>query len=465
MQVNRRDGSDERRILIGMIVDRVVLGRISTKWEKDLFSSKWANLVAGWCHKFFEKYNKAPGKAIEGLFESWASRHGESDTVKLVEKLLSSLDGEYRSLKRESNSDYIIDLASNHFNKVKLSKLAKQLEGAVDNGELDDAVKSITSYNKLEMGLGSGINVLQDKEAVRAAFAERRESIIKYHGDLGTFLGDSLERDGFIALVASAKKGKTFVLMDMAWRAMEQRRKVAFFQMGDLSQNQSMRRFMIRAARRPYKPGKILYPIKVEKDPDEDMAIVEHKEKEYTDGLDWRKCWKSCKEVMESKARTKEPLLKLSCHAACTLNVHGIRGILQNWERTGWVPDVVIIDYADLIAPIAGYKESRDQVNATWTALRSLSTQLHCLTVAATQADAGSYTAHTLHRSNFSNDRRKNDHVTGMIGINQSVAEKEMGLMRWNWVVPYREGDFKEGVCVHVAGCLAIANPCIRSTF
>ena len=49
-----------------------------------------------------------------------------------------------------------------------------------------------------------------------------------------------------------------------------------------------------------------------------------------------------------------------------------------------------------------------------------------------------------------------------MIGLNQTPEEKEIGVMRLNWVI-LREGVFVETKCVYVAGCLAIANPAIRS--
>ena len=65
---------------------------------------------------------------------------------------------------------------------------------------------------------------------------------------------------------------------------------------------------------------------------------------------------------------------------------------------------------------------------------------------------------------NFSDDRRKIDSVTGMIGINQSEAEKKRGIMRLNWIA-LRDGEFHSGKCVHVAGCMALANPAIKSCF
>ena len=107
--------------------------------------------------------------------------------------------------------------------------------------------------------------------------------------------------------------------------------------------------------------------------------------------------------------------------------------------------------------------EGRDKINETWKQMRSLSQKYHCLVVTATQADAASYETDLIRRRNFSEDKRKYAHVTGMIGINQKdPEEKEKEVMRLNWL-KLRDGLYSETRCVYIAGCLSIANPAIRS--
>jgi hypothetical protein len=69
-----------------------------------------------------------------------------------------------------------------------------------------------------------------------------------------------------------------------------------------------------------------------------------------------------------------------------------------------------------------------------------------------------------MNRSNFSEDKRKNAHVTGMVGLNQTPDENEMEVMRLNWIVR-RGARFTNSECCYLAGCLAIGNPAIRSCF
>jgi len=139
-----------------------------------------------------------------------------------------------------------------------------------------------------------------------------------------------------------------------------------------------------------------------------------------------------------------------------------IASILGEWAREGWVADVVIVDYADILQPYPGVSDRRDQINENWKMLRRISQDYHCLVLTATQSDAGGYDTKLLRRSNFSEDRRKHDHVTAMLGLNSTVEEKRLGITRVNWL-DRRDRDYVEDEQVYVAGCLGIGCPIILS--
>lgn len=467
MKIDRRDGSVERQILIGMVVDPQVLSRVASKWNKEgLFRSKWCNLVGSWCVRYFNKYEKPPRKNLEGMFENWAGKSKDKETVQLVEKFLENISGEYAALKQSLNAQFVIDSAAEHFRQVQLRRLADGLTDDLDDGNATLALSKVTSFDNLEMGVGAGIDVLQDKMAIQQAFEQKKEPLIVYPKGAGKFFGDSLERDGFISFFAPEKRGKTFWLLDMAWRGLLQRRRVAFFQTGDLSQGQMMLRFMARAANRPLRAEEIQVPLSMSRIENERAVSVEHKRVNFKNELSWQEAYKMCNETLLAKVRSKESLLRLSCHPNSTLSVPGIHSILKDWDRQGWSPDIIVIDYADIMLHniLGGGADSRDQINSTWKALRGLSQSRHCLVVTASQTDAASYNAWVITRSHFSEDKRKLAHLTGCIGINQSAEEKEIGVSRLNWVVR-REGHYSENVCCYFAGCLAVANPAIRSLF
>jgi len=171
MKTERRNGGDERRILTGMIVDPIVLGHVASVWTKEgRFKSKWSNLIGGWCNQYYTQYEKAPGKNIEGMFESWASRNKDKETIAAVERFLSSLSGEYARLRKEQNSQFIVDLASDHFNRVNLLQLSETLQGDIDQGRLKEALSRVNGFNHVELGSGMGVDVLRDQVAMQQAF-------------------------------------------------------------------------------------------------------------------------------------------------------------------------------------------------------------------------------------------------------------------------------------------------------
>jgi len=464
MKIDRKNKHSERMVLTALIVDDLVLAKISNKWKTGLFRTNWANLIAGWCIKYHIKYSKAPKGQIENLYQSWASTHDSKENTRLVEKFLGSISDDYEELEQEINSQYIIDIAGRYFNEVQLEKLAEEIQGDIEIDKPEKANDRVVQFNKIELGDGEGINILQDKEAIKAAFADKKEALIEYPGDLGRFFKDTLERDAFIAFLGPEKRGKTFWLLDIAYRSMLQRKKVAFFEAGDMSQNQIMRRLMIRVSGRPLYPCKLHIPVAMKIREKENVARVKSKVKTFHKKLNWKIAKKACEEVMRTKIKSKRPLFKLSCHPNSTLNVRMMKSILQNWERDDWVPDVIVVDYADIMNMDFPGIEGRDRINETWKQLRALSQEYHCLVVTATQADASSYDAKTITMQNFSEDKRKFAHVTGMVGLNVVDAEKSRDIIRLNWIV-LRESRFNVQKCVHVAGCLGLSNPAIKSTF
>jgi len=464
MKVSRRDSAKEKQILTGMIVENIVLGRIAGKWRRDgMFHVRWANLVGQWCVDYFQRYGKAPRGDINGVFRSWAEQANDEDTIDLVDRFLSGLSDDYESEAAEINPDYLADVAAEHFNVVLLEQMAESINGNIDRGDVKKALETATKWNRVEMGVGVGIDVLQDKAAIQEAFESHTEPLIKYPGALGEFFGDQLAREEFVGITGATGRGKTWWLIDIAWQAIRQNRRVAFFEVGDMGQHQIMRRFMCRSAGHPTKaPYEFEVPTEIIHEVSTQAWKLKTDTKTFDGPLNWQRAWESCE---EKTRRHKKPLLRLSTHPNNSINVKGVINILDEWERAEWVPDVVVIDYADILAIPTGFQPGeRDAINETWKQLRSLSQSHHILVLTATQADAHSYDAYTIRRSNFSDDRRKNDHVTGMLGLNATEEEQGMGVYRLNWI-KRREEAYTESRCVYVAGCLNIGRPHMVSAF
>jgi hypothetical protein len=243
-----------------------------------------------------------------------------------------------------------------------------------------------------------------------------------------------------------------------------QRRRVLYYVVGDMSQDQAMRRLLCRVARRPLQSDIVHKPIRIKKGDDEDTAKVVT-ESIRMRGLTVKLARRSMRAVLV-KTASSQPRLKIKCVESSTLSAGMIEADIAELAKQDWVPDMVVVDYADLLLPEPHCRqwEYRHQVNETWKILRRISQKFHLLLVTATQTAATSYGTKRIKKGDFSEDKRKAAHVTGMLGINQTTREKKQGIYRLNWVF-LRDGAWADSQTVMTAGNLSLACPCIISSF
>jgi intein/homing endonuclease len=309
----------------------------------------------------------------------------------------------------------------------------------------------------------------------------------------------------------------TFWLLEFMFRAFNQKRKVAFFQAGDMTENQQLIRICIYVAKKSNIEkycGKQFIPVLDciknqadtcrKKERECDFGVLRRAETEirgkitkrelveaYVNNPKYRPCY-NCLEFAKSKWGTvwlkeidiKQPLntneakrrirklfikakhsVKIATYVNGTLTLTEIRSKLKKWREEGFVPDVILVDYADLLESEIRMEE-RPKQNYIWKGLRALSQEGEWLLVAPTQADAASYKTYRLDLENFSEDKRKYAHVTAMYGLNQDPAgrEKELGIMRINKII-VREGDFHPTQEVNILQRLQIGRPFLGSFY
>lgn len=465
MRIQRLEGSQERSILTAVIVSTPVLAQLAPKYKHGMFGSQYSNLIMSWCVEHYSRYQNAPGPTIHQIFANWAETNPQQEVVESVGAFLSLMSYEYQQ-GEEIHVEYILDIASKMFNLNSIKTFQTELTLAVDQGNLVDAEALIKSWNKVDVAAEDSIAVFNTPAIFQAASEQhlKQKPMIYFPRNtaLGEFIRETFEPDSFTAFLASEKRGKSHTLLDLTWRAIQQGRRVAYFGVGDMSRNQIMRRFMARIMRRPFKACRIKVPVGIERMESDKVAVPTFREFDYRLSLNWDHAYKCARKIL---TESKVPLdnLRMSVHPAGSITASGIRtALLDLQSRLGFSPDVVLIDYADVLGPDNPRDIERSQINKTWEMLRRISQEFHCALVTATQADTGSYEAPVLRRGNFSNDKRKNAHVTAMIGINMSDEEKELGLCRWNFV-ELREDDFVESKCVHLAGSLAFSHPAMFS--
>lgn len=456
MKVVRHDGADERHAIVALILDTGVLSRVSGSLGESPFSSKWANLVARWCCQHYEKYQQAPGlSGIQAIFDSWKERP-DDDTVSLVAEFLSNLP-----VDMEMSTEYALDLIAKTTQKAALKRLGQGLVSLCDSGRYDDAQAFYDTWHRPSISNDSeGVFPLQDESCIVDAFMQSQaDPLIEYPGDLGQFINPVLVRDSFVAFLAPEKTGKTTTLTDLAWRGVESGRRVALFSMGDMSQGQMLMRLSPRLCKKPIKGGPFSIPISLEyKDREHDV-----KKKKY------HGTQVSVEEVKAAWAAHRGDApdrFRLLTYPAGTLSAYDIASRVTRWASEGWVPDIIVIDYADILDGPPGVKENIEKIDANWKRLRALSTEMRALVVTATQSTRDGYSSWLLSKKDVSDCKKKVAHVTAMIGLNMTEEERRVGVCRYNYVA-LREAEFMEEkpICVGVAGCTKVGRPSLISAW
>jgi hypothetical protein len=455
MHRQRIDSGLEKQFIISMIMSDEFLAAARMIMDLSLLANPHLRQIATWCFDYQDTYHHAPKQAIEAIYFAWVEK-GEHERfdVESIYGILQELSGRVE----ETNSAYLQDRLRSYLTGRRLHLLCDGLGDHLHRGEVDEALRQVQSFSSPELTSEVGVDPLND-HIWEKVFAEHEEPLLNFPGDAGRFLNHACTRDALIGIQAPEKRGKTFWALEFVLRSLQQRRKVALFEAGDLSEGQIMRRLAVRITGLPLWPsqiGDIQIPTKIIQQID-GLPTVEFKTKECPKAVSHDDCVKAIKRFMRGCGLSEgAPHLLVSTHPTSTLSVQGIESILDGWEmKRQFIPDVIVIDYADILAPTDSKKQVRDQTNEIWAGLRRLSQSRRCLVVVPTQADADSYGRYVQGMKNFSEDKRKLAHVTGLFGLNQTEAEKALSLMRLNWIV-LREAPFESRRCLYVATCLPL---------
>jgi hypothetical protein len=457
-----------------MIVSTPFLRDIRPIYSPDLVETGFARTVAGWCLDYYFRHQQAPQKQVQDLFTNWCRITKDATQADLIEEFLSSLSDEYEHADHY-NVEYHLSQAEHYFKEKSLKNLTEDMQAYLSQGQAREAEQILTEYERVERPQSTGIDPFVGPDAFRRAFEARQEPLFRLPGALGQLMNSQFTRQSFIGLLGPEKRGKSWWLMELAMQAWRQRCNVAFFQAGDMSEEQFVHRQGIYVCRRSDDQrycGPVLVPVLdclnnqydecnsasrtgfggcwenneqldyhvattagyipcthcLREDKRKFRAGVWWEQRPCVEPITWRDAYR---EATRLKQRNRARGFKLATYANSTLTVAEMDRVLTRWaEEDGFVPDVIIDDYSDIFAPEDNKREFRHQQNETWKAKRRLSQKWNACYITATQADADSYDKKSLGLKNFSEDKRKYAHVTAMYSLNQTPQEKKKRIMR-----------------------------------
>lgn len=480
------DNNIEKRILTHMIVSTEFLKEISEITEPTYFTVPYIETISEWVLDYYDSFKQAPFMDIQPIFEQKEIKLKEQ-TADLIRQLLNGISEQY-SENPKINIDYLKEQTIDYFQKRELEITASNVKYHLEQGNIIQAEEEILKFNKILVATSQCVNMF-DKEVVEKAFEETEEGLFRIPGYLGEFIGP-LQRGWLIALQGGYKKGKTWWLLNLALMACMDNLKVIFFSL-EMSQSQIIKRMMhcttglakeagekefpvfdcihnqnddCQQSERPdqfstYRDGKKLSPQEL-KDEYTVCTYCQKNRPELFALTTWKELY-YCKELTKIKALQKAEVFKrahgtrfkLKTYPRFSANIQDIKHALDILESTeDFVPDVIIIDYADILKPESGGSAGIEKEDATWIALAQLAGERHALVVTPTQITKDGQKTKLIGVEHTARWSGKLGHVDAILGINQTDEEKDKGVQRLN-IIMHRHEDFNP-----MAQCMVLQN-------
>lgn len=451
MKREKIDLSPERLIVTNMIVSEPFLRSISPVFRPQLLKTNYAKTVSTWIMEYYQQYKESPGKNIQSIYRHKRKELRDDDEAESIAEFLKHLSEDWEETDVH-NVQYAIKQAIHYLKIRSLELLQEQIEAALSESNPLRGEQALAKFSRVEPPMGEGVSILKDAGKVAAAHLNDEEVLFSFPGALGQVIG-KLHRSDFMSYMAPMKRGKTFHLWYAAETAMSHGHKVVFITL-EMSENAMVRRAWQSLVGQPNEEGDVTIPYFEEY---EDKWIVRERS-ESRKSIDPSNVDNIQKTLRKRFRRGDVRIMSFPAYSATVEDLEAHIDNLAYYDN--FIPDVVIIDYADIIAPSGGGNEYRHQLDGIWKRLRRMAQERNALVITATQAEKGTF-AKDASETSVAEDIRKLAHVTCMVALNQKKEEAEKGIMRVSQIA-IREGkrQFHQAVVLH---CLDIGRPVIDS--
>ncbi len=497
-KIKEIDVESEKNIVIGMIVSDRFIQEVQPILKLKYIKNPFIKIVIQWCNDYYKKYKKAPSNTIQDIYEHKIEdiEHTEGE---LIADLLHNLSDLYDN-QDTFNTPYILDKAEKYLKIQSMKHLIKDLKLCISTKQIREAEAYIANFKRIERPQSEGVNPF-NSGVIQNAFSKNNEDVLfKMPGAMGNMIGD-FERGQLWAIVGSAKRGKSWHLMEVALRALYARYKVLFISL-EMSEKKMVQRIHANINGSPTKKKyeKCLIPVfdclynqigdcgfKKRKNK---IILIDSSDDEKPDFDDidnyttctlcrgtkkfiptvWYKKTNK-KHIQAKRAKKKAKIIERSMlrnnkfhlveFPSESLTMENLSSYIDNLEYyDNFIPDVIITDYADKFK-YDKYSEERSGLTSIWSAHKAISQKRHCLMFTASQSNTAR-TGKKIGQGDWADDIRKLNLVDGAWALNQTDNEKNEGIMYIS-MLAQRDDDFNSNKEAMVLQQLKIGKPYLDS--
>lgn len=456
------DTNIEKSIAIGAIVSKRFCNEISKAMDLEYIQSNYVRVILDWCLDYYSKYGSAPERYITQVFEAEKGELTRGD-ANIIESLLEEISDRYD--EKPVNEEYLIDKAFKYFRKRELVLRAKNTISLLDDNKLEDAELEFTGFKDVAPIQSNWVDILDTKNIVNT-IDERENPLFKFPGAMGKLIGP-LHRGWLVTIMGPRKSTKTYNMVDMAKMMAMDGLKVAFFSF-EMNRFQISERFLLnitaQSSKKSYvvpcfdcvlnQTGECDLP---ERTNNETLVGEDDDIPDYSPDMSYKPCT-VCRNVLPEvyepsswwETIRKEELtlgsavqsikefrnmfgncIKVRCFPKFTATTRDMDNELDLLEyKHGFIPDVVLCDYAAIMAPENRKEQGRDILDTTYKSLGRLANTRNTLVITAHQSKRFTKGKKVLNEDDTSDEIRIVGHVDLMITLNKTVKEAKRGVAR-----------------------------------
>lgn len=467
--------SVEKQIITAMIISTNFLSNTAPIIELDFFTNEYAKSVAKWILDYFAIYKKAPELNIQKIYEA-NKDNLDKGTSELVASFLSKLSSEFVE-GQGINDEYIRQNALKYFDYRDMEVRCTKVQGLLAQG-LQDEAREVMNSNKTLQQLTSGWESPFSRQAIISTFEEDNERIIfTMPGKMGDMIGP-IKRGYLIGILGAFKKGKSWLEQEFAIQALTERAKTAFFSL-EMGITECRMRLYNRILGNNV-DGEFLIPVFDCKSNQLGLCTDPNRTNDVTlrnsikDPLTYKEGYAPCtfcrdrkktlylpetyfnkitvpKITMKQRIKGVESFEKMygnnmfyKVYPRFSAGVDDIRRDLDILEqRENFIPDVVVVDYADILKPSKHLAKAdpRHGIDDIWKNLAALASERQVAVITASQGNRSSLKKVQKEESDLAEWIGKLGHVDIFGAINQTDIEKKKGVMRFS-LLAHRHKEF-----------------------
>lgn len=424
IKVEEVDNNTEELLLAGAISNTSYITWLKPRYDKRFVTNEQIRLLLDLILEYYDINVAAPMEAMHELFES-VVQHLDEDEAVICERLLSRINQKYAG--RELAFNVLSEMTDDYFEVRSVEVLSDQLSGLVKRGKTVEAQNIVSEWhNKPSASVSKSVSVFDD--SFSAALLESQNIIHRFDNALDYILPKQC-KNKFYTFLGGTKSGKSQWLGWLATEFLRSGLKVAMWEF-ELQRVEILHRLTSAIT------GKLIDGTEELSEIPSSLSVFDCAKNRsgtcenplrpdngdldnfnlWEDGI-WEPCtvcrgsqifepvvWKMpytmrnintiarVKKEMKMWRRQYGDNLRVFTNDPGTKTVTDIKNDIKRLQLIeGFIPDVLIIDHADNIAPERRYGEKRHELSNIWLDLSTVAKHGYLLWTASQTNRTGWY--------------------------------------------------------------------------